>query len=325
MSAARPLSVCLAVLCVGRASTACAEDRVLWLHEQGAVARAPADAVVPAPVEAAPDHHADQARAALSQAREQFLAYAFREAATTLRVAAAEHVESLLRSERALAIEVIHWAGACAVLAGDREGARESFRRALAIAPESRLPPSVFPPEVEALFEEVRRAAVLSGVSVRTIRSLPQGARIEVDGRDEGVTPVTLRLAPGTHYLRLVRAGYRVWTGPLHTEGPVSPDPEIVLAEATGRDLRAQMGDPAGLPDAPDAPTLQRLAREYQVARVVVALRNGGETVYPPSAPFPWAWVAFGAGVAAAGVGVGLYFLLRPPPTLELVSGSPSP
>ncbi len=314
----RALALALALApCVARA-----DERVLWLRERGATRAAPAGAVVPA---ATPSdgHHAEAARAALARAREQFLAYAFPDAATTLRVAAAEHVEQLVRSDRALALEVLHWAGACALLANDREGAREAFRRALALGADARLPASVFPPAVEAFFEETRRAAVLAGPSVRTIRSVPSGARIEVDGRDEGVTPVTLRLTPGVHYLRLERAGYRPWMGPLQTEGPVAPDQEVVLAEATGRDLRAQAGDPEGLPGAPDAPALARFASEYHVDRVVVALRDGRELAYPPRASFPWPWVIAGGAALVAGAGVGAYLLARPAPTVTLISGSP--
>ena len=93
-----------------------------------------------------------------------------------------------------------------------------------------------------------------------------------------------------------------------------------MLAEATGAELRAQLGAVAGLAETPDAPTLARIVREYQVERVVLALRGGAELVYPPRQPFPWAWVAVGAGVAAVGAGLGLYFALRPPETVTLIA-----
>lgn len=301
-----------------------ADDRALWIREEGSTRTAPTGAIVPPTVEAAGSAHATQARDALARAREQFLAYAFRDAATTLHLAASEHVEHLLRDERPLALELLHWAGACALLASDRDEATASFRRALAVAPEARLPEGVFPPEVSAFYDEVRRAMALVGPTARTIRTVPSGARIEVDGRDEGVTPVTLRLTPGVHYLRLERAGYRTWMGPLQAEGS-SGDQEVVLAEATGRELRAQVGDPRGLRGVPDAPTLARIEEEFHVERVVLSLRNGGEMVHPTRAPFPWHWVAVGAGAAAVGLGVGAFFLFRPSPTLTLVSGSPSP
>jgi PEGA domain len=304
-------------------SYAYADDRPLWIREEGATRTPPPGVIVPPSNPEHGDTHAEGARAALATARERFLAFAFRDAATTLHLAAAEHVEHVLRRDRSLALSLLHWAGACALLAEDRDGARESFRQALAIAPDGRLPEAVFPPEVEAFFEEVRRATALVGPSVRTIRTVPAGVHIEVDGHDEGVTPVTLRLAPGLHALRLERAGYRTWMGPLQTEGSAATDFEVVLAEATGRDLRAQVSDPAGLREVPDAPTLARIEREFQVERVIVALRNGGEFVHPPRTSVPWGWVIAGASVAAVGLGVGAFFLFRPPPTVTLISGSP--
>ncbi len=301
--------------------TARADDRALWLREEGATRTAPPDVIVPPAVTPAAEPHAERARAAIARARELFLGYSFRDAATALHIAAGDRVEHLLRSDRALAIELLHWAGACAVLASDRDGARDAFRRALSIAPDARPPEGVFPPEVDAFYDEVRRAMALAGPTARTIRTAPSGARIEVDGHDEGVTPVTLRLSPGVHSLRLERAGYRTWMGPLQTEG--AADLEVVLAEATGRELRAQVGDPAGLRDVPDGPTLTRIEREFQVERVIVSLRDGTELAHPTRSPFPWPWVIAGASVAAVGSGVGAYFLFRPPPGLRLISGSP--
>jgi hypothetical protein len=308
------LAACLA------APAARADERTLWLRVEGSTAVAPARAVTATPTAPPVDRHGDEARAALARAREQFLAYAFREASGTLRLAAAEHVEHLVGGDRALALEVLYWAGACALLAGDRDGARELFRRALTVDGAARPPASVFPPEVDGFFEETRRASALAAPTVRTVRSVPAGARIEVDGRDEGVTPVTLRLAAGVHTLRLTRVGYRPWMGPLRSEGPEVSEQAVVLAEATGAELRAQLGAAAGLADTPDAPTLARILREYQVDRVVLSLRDGTELAYPPRQPFPWAWAAVGAGVAAVGAGLGLYFALRPPETVTLIA-----
>lgn len=297
-----------------------ADDRVLWFREAGATRAAPEGAITPAPSADGGARHVDAARAALARAREQFLAYAFREASTTLRVAAAEQVEHVARVDRGLALELLHWAGACTLLASDRDGARDAFRRALAIEPSTHVPASVFPPEVAEFFEETRRAMVLEGSSARTVRTVPSGARVEVDGRDEGASPVTLRLAPGAHTLRLERVGYRVWSGPLQAEGPVAQDLEVVLAESTGAELRAQVGAVSGVTGVPDAPTLARVVREFSVDRVVVALRDGTELTYPPRRPGLWPWIAAGAGVAAVGAGVGLFFLLRPPPTVTLIA-----
>jgi hypothetical protein len=294
-----------------------ADDRVLFLREQGATATPPPGTTLLPTDPLAPSRHAETARAALVAARERFLASAFREAATGLHAAAAETVEHLVRDDRPLAVELLHWAAACSLLAGDRDVARDDFRRALLIAPEAR-PPSVFPPEVEAFFEEVRAAAVVATPTVFVVRSVPAGARVEINGRDEGVTPVTVRLAPGVHALRLERLGYRLWVGPLRVEPGALPDPQIVLTEARGPELRAQLARPDGLQLVPDEATLARIRAEYQVDRVMIALRDGTQRVHPPPPPNYVPYVVGGAALGAAILGVTLWYFLRPPPVVEI-------
>ena len=225
-------------------------------------------------------------------------------------------LDHLVGPETPLALELLHWAGACAQLAGDVDVAERDFRRALAIAPEARLPSSTFPAEVEARYEELRHAAALAEATACTLRTVPSGARVEVDGRDEGVTPVTVRLAHGVHSLRLERVGYRRWLGPLRIEGTDALTRQFELTEANGPELRMSLGRPAGLATVPDAATLARIRTEYRAARVIISLHDGGELVHPPASPSPLPWILAGIAVGAAALGVGLYFALRPPPTI---------
>ena len=58
-------------------------------------------------------------------------------------------------------------------------------------------------------------AAPAAPISVLTvlIESTPPGARIRIDGRDLGPTPLTVRqLRPGAHALELRMPGYRLWS-----------------------------------------------------------------------------------------------------------------
>ncbi|MEZ4409621.1 MAG: PEGA domain-containing protein [Polyangiales bacterium] len=293
---------------------------MLFLREEGATATPPPGAVLPRAVSEEGVDAPAVAREALRAAREQFLASAFGEAAVTLQRAGSRATEGLLREDRALAVELQLWAGACAALASDGAGARQAFLRALAYQPEATLPPGVFPPEVERAFDEVRRGVVLAGATARTVRTVPAGARVEVDGRPEGRTPVTLRLTPGVHHLRLERTGYRRWVGPLTVEGAAMGDVEVVLAEATVDELRAQLGRPEGLHELPEGAVLARARGVFHVDAVVLARRDGGSTRWPARTSTPaWPWVVGGAAVAA-GVGVGLYFLLRPAETFNIVA-----
>jgi hypothetical protein len=296
-----------------------ADDRVLFLRQQGATAAPPPGTTLLPSDPPPPPPHADLARASLVAARERFLASAFREAATGLHAAAAETVEHLVRDERPLAVELLHWAAACSLLAGDRDVARDDLRRALVIAPDARPPPG-FPPEVEAFFEEVRAAAVVATPRVFVVRSVPAGARVEVNGRDEGVTPVTVRLAPGVHALRLERFGYRLWVGPLRVEAGAMPDPQIVLTEARGPELRAQVARPDGLLEIPDEAMLARVRAEYNVDRVVVALRDGTQQVHPVVPPRVWPYWVAGAGALVVAAVVVTAVVLQPPPEVRIVA-----
>jgi hypothetical protein len=171
----------------------------------------------------------------------------------------------------------------------------------------------VFSPEVEAFFTELRYQAAVAAPVTRTVRTQPEAARVEVDGRDEGRSPVTLRLSAGPHYLRVERLGYRTWFGLVVLDAQGTDATQIVLTEATGAELRTQLGRAEFSFDALDEATLARVQGEYRVDRVVLALRDGSTRVHPPPRPFPWLWVGIGTAVAV-GAGVGMYFLLRPEP-----------
>ena len=71
----------------------------------------------------------------------------------------------------------------------------------------------------------------LSTVSAETgtvmVNSRPGGADVYVDGRLVGATPLTLDdVRPGSHAVRLVRAGYREWT----TTVDVTAGQEVLVA-----------------------------------------------------------------------------------------------
>jgi eukaryotic-like serine/threonine-protein kinase len=51
------------------------------------------------------------------------------------------------------------------------------------------------------------------------VDSRPPGARVTVDGRDVGVTPVTIPVAAGEHTVRFEMAGYQ----PVATTARVEP------------------------------------------------------------------------------------------------------
>ncbi len=82
-------------------------------------------------------------------------------------------------------------------------------------------------------------AKLLPGFSPVSIESKPAGARVEVNGRDLGVTPLTTELDAGSYTLSLAAEGFRQWESTIQVQadtpqkiGPVElglPDGTIVI------------------------------------------------------------------------------------------------
>ena len=52
-----------------------------------------------------------------------------------------------------------------------------------------------------------------------SIETRPPGGRVHLDGRDVGVTPITLSpVTPGSHKLEILLPGYRTWSTTLTVE-----------------------------------------------------------------------------------------------------------
>ncbi len=114
------------------------------------------------------------------------------------------------------------------------------------------------------------------------ISSEPPGATVRVDDRTplEGTTPLTVRLTPGEHTLRLELAGH----------APGATKVSVVAGRANAAQVRLQPEQPP--PDVVAEPVAPRTV----------------EDVAPPASP-RWrsvtGWTAVGLGVVAAAVGTG--------------------
>jgi eukaryotic-like serine/threonine-protein kinase len=67
----------------------------------------------------------------------------------------------------------------------------------------------------------------------------PAGARIFVDGKEQGRSPANLKVAPGTHRVALLRDGSRLWRGEVNAESSRTRLDET-LPRASLADLRAR-------------------------------------------------------------------------------------
>jgi len=119
---------------------------------------------------------------------------------------------------------------------------------------------------------------LLAVSTVLRARSTPAGARVFVDGRFSGETPLELELLEGEHSVRLQHPGYR---------------------EAI-RSVRAQTGQTAEL-----AVTLDPLSPEEDPRRVEAEPKDWYEK--------PWTWVAVGGGAVALALGIIVILVVTAP------------
>lgn len=83
--------------------------------------------------------------------------------------------------------------------------------------------------------EQTVRVQLVPGWAPVTVRSVPSGAEILVDGQVAGRTPQTLELGAGTHELSLRLPGYATWRDSINVVANVALElPEIQLAPAAG-------------------------------------------------------------------------------------------
>ena len=170
---------------------------------------------------------------------------------------------------------------------GNQQAARDALRQAVILRPErTSLDPAEFAPDVRAAYELVRNDLRREAPLALATESEPSGAELELDGRPAGLTPMSVRVHDGRHYL--------VFRSPGHFAAPRIIDAD---GEPMGV-LRVELDplDPVFSPA--DAPTTKPLVRKW------------------------WFWTVI--GVAVVGTSLGLYFGLRNPPEPQLVIARPA-
>lgn len=104
-------------------------------------------------------------------------------------------------------------------------------------------------------------ASAASAQGSLTVESTPSGARVEVDGRHIGSSPVTVTLEAGTHTVVLTRTGYEAWRQTIQVAEGEHGTLQAELVRRTGtvrvdglpQGARAWVGDRpvTGVMDAP--------------------------------------------------------------------------
>lgn len=136
----------------------------------------------------------------LSQAESLYQKGRFPEALALIKEAQAGLTDNASKVRASVLLGMIHLAQ------GQPESAAEEFKNAVLLAPQMKLSPKNYPPDIVRLFDQVR-ARNLGAVIIQT---LPADADVSVDGKPAGLSPVALDdLFAGQHKLKIVKNGYR--------------------------------------------------------------------------------------------------------------------
>jgi hypothetical protein len=143
--------------------------------------------------------------------------------------------------------------------------------------PARKLDEAVVNPVVIERFEHVRSDLVTSLKGSVSLLSRPSGARVLMNGRPVGHTPITIPgVLPGEHYFSMHLAGYRTWFGVLSAPAGGVEKQEVFLSEgqsiARARLLRQALGSAAAA---------EQLARGLGVDWLVLASLShpGGQSL----------------------------------------------
>ncbi len=97
---------------------------------------------------------------------------------------------------------------ACLVANGELKVAEVELDRVLALEPRAQLSANLFPPETLAYAEKVKRSVLSLATATLKVTTSPAGARIYLDGRFKGVSPVELTgLTQADHFVTAVMPG----------------------------------------------------------------------------------------------------------------------
>ncbi len=112
---------------------------------------------------------------------------------------------------------------------GETRAAQNEIEKLVSVDPHAELKPENFPPDSLKQVEEARKLAAAGKTQIQ-VSSTPPGAKVFVDGRFRGLSPVTVGgLPPADHFVTLKLAGYSLAQQPA-SAGPV----EVRLGEAEG-------------------------------------------------------------------------------------------
>jgi hypothetical protein len=116
-------------------------------------------------------------------------------------------------------------------LGKDRRAARE-YRMVLLLNPRRKLDDTMVNPVVVESFNKERERLLTSMTGSISLISKPPAARVHMNGRPVGYTPITIPgVYPGEHYFTMEHDGYQTWFGVLKVKPGELEKKEVFLAE----------------------------------------------------------------------------------------------
>lgn len=292
MTRIAPTSLALAALCLSLTAAAAAPARVAIAPFSAASGDVPVGAgtklaallaaqlesletVAPSALPAEADAAAEQALGAAREAmaegqglarnrKHSLAAAAYRRAAAAFETAAPilEGSAELADAHAALAAELY-------LIADDAGGERE-LERAVSLAPARALPGETTSPLFAALVRRAREAMASRGRSRVRFDSVPDRARVQLDGAEAGRTPLEVRDVPaGEHLFRILLPAGPPAGGVLRLTGA---RPERAAASLGGSAPQAKLGAALskGVLDAPALAAARQVASEAKADHLVL-------------------------------------------------------
>jgi len=118
--------------------------------------------------------------------------------------------------------EVLMLLGATHILRGEEKTGAKRLAQAVAVYPEIEPDPRIFNPGMRQIFQDAVDRLAARPVGTLSITSNPSYARVYVDGKFVGVTPMAIdKVTEGRHLVRLTKDGYRNWGRVIDVVGQV--------------------------------------------------------------------------------------------------------
>ncbi|MCC6811467.1 MAG: PEGA domain-containing protein [Deltaproteobacteria bacterium] len=170
--------------------------------------------------------------------------------------------------------------GAAYIDAGRNDKALAAFKRALAIGAQLKIDPKSFNPSTVAAFQRAQKQSDRAARAILTVVTKPERARVVLDGKDMGETPVSLNdLVPGEHWLVIVAPGYFRHSARIAVAPGTSERAEVFLRRAEdARSVAARALGELRL-DGISETTLAALL-EVQKATSVIVLAERGSALH---------------------------------------------